>query len=283
MNRVEKKCVIVSTGLHLSLLGLILVGPAFTSSTTPEVRMIDFMPSMVMAENVPPGGGNPNAQPPAAITPPPQPVAQPSPQPKPEPRTSPKPEPEKELPRNDPPDPNDFTDKKKMPEIITKAQTRRRPPTSKPENSAATEKEARKAADARRALARAIADTAAGIREGSASATAIDEDKGPGGDGPAYAGYDSLVQMVYQSAWVKPSDTTKDAPVTYATVTIARDGTVVPGSARIITRSGDEQMDSSVERVLQRVTTVGRPFPEGIKEKQRVYKIRFDITKRSLT
>lgn len=285
MSRLQKKCIIVSTGLHLSLLGLIIVGPAFTSSTTPEVRMIDFMPSMVVAENVA-GGGNPNARPPAAVspvTPQPQPPPQP-PQPKPEPKVTPKPEPDRSEPRqSDPSDPSDWTDRKKKPQIVTTPQIRRRPSTRTHEDTAEAEKEASKAAATRRDLARAFASTATGIREGSASATAIDEDFGPGGGGPAYAGYDSLVQRVYQDAFVKPSDTSTDSPITYATVTIARDGTVVPGSARIITRSGDSQMDSAVQRVLERVSNVGHPFPEGMKEKQRTYKIRFDLTKRSLT
>jgi outer membrane biosynthesis protein TonB len=287
MSRLQKKCIVVSTGLHLLLLGLILVGPAFTSSTTPEVRMIDFTPTMVVAENIA-GGGNPNARPPAAIspvTPPPQPPSQPPPQPKPEPKTAPKPEPDRsDLTKSDPSDPDDWTtESKKKPQIVTTPQIRRRPSTRTREDTAEAEKEARKAVDARRDLARAFANAATGIKEGSASATAIDEDFGPGGGGPAYAGYDSLVQKVYQDAWVKPSDTSTDSPVTYATVTIARDGTVVPGSARIITRSGDSQMDSSVQRVLERVFNIGHAFPEGMKEKQRTYKIRFDLTKRGLT
>lgn len=287
MSRLQKKCIIVSTGLHLLLLGIIVVGPAFTSSTTPEVQYINFIPSVVVPGNVA-GGGNPNAgrAPVPAVPPtqpPVQPPVQPPPQPKPEPKTRPEPE-KSEITKSDPRDPNDFTtERRKKPEIITKVQTRTKPGARPRDNSAQTEAEARRATDARRDLARAFSSAATGIREGAASATAIDEDFGPGGGGPAYAGYDSLVQMVYQNAWVKPSDTSSDAPVAYATVTIARDGSVVPGSARIITRSGDSEMDHSVQRVLDRVTTVGHAFPEGIKEKQRTYKIRFDLTKRSLT
>ncbi len=284
MSRLQKKCVIVSTGLHLLLLGIIVVGPAFTSSTAPEVREINFIPSIVVAENIAPGGGNPNAgRAPAPVVPPTQQPPQPPPQPRQEPRT--RTEPEKAEPKKiEATDPNDWTtERKKKPEIVTKAQVRPKSTPRPRDNSAATEAEERRAADARRDLARTFSSIANDLREGAASATAIDGDPGPGGGGPAYAGYDSLVQMVYQNAWVKPSDTSKDAPVAYATVTIARDGSVVSGSARIITRSGDSQMDSSVQRVLDRVSTIGRPFPEGIKEKERTYKIRFDLTKRSLT
>jgi len=288
MSRLQKKCVIVSTGLHLLLVGVLVIGPAFTSSTTtPEVQYINFVPSIVTAANVV-GGGNPNAgRAPAPAVQPVQPAPKPPPprpEPKPEPKATPKPEPDPvEAPRDTAPDPNDWTPRKTKPKIITTARVRHPSLRRKQERDAAAEKEARRAAQARRDLARAFSSAASGIREGSASATAINEDFGPGGGGPAYAGYDSLVQMVYQTAWVKPTDTSSDSPVTYATVTIARDGSVVPGSARIITRSRDSQMDSSVQRVLERVTTVGRPFPAEMKEKQRTYKIRFDLKKRSLT
>ncbi|HEY5912094.1 MAG TPA: TonB C-terminal domain-containing protein [Verrucomicrobiae bacterium] len=276
-----------SAGLHLLLLLVIFIGPAFVSHNGTEIREINFILSIVVPDNVA-GGGNPNARPPAVVVPPvmapPRPPAQPPSQPRSEVKPEPKPEPARaEVAKTAPPDPDDFSERKKKPEIITTPQIRRRTNTRTSETAREAENEARKAADARRTLAREIASAAAGIREGSASATAVDEDFGPGGGGPAYAGYDSLVQMVYQNAWVKPDDTSKDTPVAYATVTIARDGTVVPGSARIITRSGDSQMDSSVQRTLDRVSTIGRPFPEAMKEKQRTYKLRFDLTKRSLT
>ena len=62
-------------------------------------------------------------------------------------------------------------------------------------------------------------------------------------------------------------------------VTIASDGTVI--CQTIIKRSGDPAVDASVQRALDRVTTIGRPFPEGAKEKQRTYIIPFNMkTKR---
>jgi TonB family protein len=66
-----------------------------------------------------------------------------------------------------------------------------------------------------------------------------------------------------------------DDPITKVTVTISRDGTVI--SSRIMNRSGDSQMDASVQRVLDRVTTVGRPFPEGVKDSELTYIIPFNL------
>jgi outer membrane biosynthesis protein TonB len=293
MNRIHKKCVLISVGLHLSLLALIFVGPGFTGSKPAEaIREIDFTPTIVTAENIA-GGGNPNARPPAAVVTPKPAPPQPQPQPQPKPVETPKdppPKPEQEertekVKARDPdPDPDDFSERKaRKPHITTTPVTRHASSDKKSTSNAQALARQRQAAQARRALAQEFARAAESIRDGSASATAIDDDFGPGGGGPAYAGYDSLVQKRYQDAWVKPSDTSSDSPVTYATVTIARDGSVVPGSARIIERSGDSQMDSSVQRTLDRVTTMGMPFPEGIKEKQRTYKLKFDLQKRRLT
>jgi len=59
------------------------------------------------------------------------------------------------------------------------------------------------------------------------------------------------------------------------TVTIASDGTVV--AKRITKRSGDAAVDASVQRMLDHVTTVQRPFPEGAKDKERTYIIPFNM------
>jgi hypothetical protein len=163
--------------------------------------------------------------------------------------------------------------KARKPQIVT-TPTIRKPATSS-KTSTDTQARERELADARRRAGQEVLRAAQGIREGASSATVIDEDFGPGGGGPAYAGYASWVQSVYQNAWIAPDDTASDAPVTKARVTIASDGRVL--SHEIISRSGDQQMDSSVQRTLDRVPSVGRPFPEGVKDKQRSYILKFDL------
>jgi TonB family protein len=57
-------------------------------------------------------------------------------------------------------------------------------------------------------------------------------------------------------------------------VTIASDGTVI--TARIVTPSGDAGVDNSIQRALDRVTFIA-PFPEGAKEKERIFIIKFNL------
>jgi len=87
MNRLAKKCVVASTGLHLLLVVILFVGPAFlVSQNKPDnLPVLTFIPLKTVDDLVS-GGGNPNARPPAPVVqpPPPQPQAQP-PAPAPEP------------------------------------------------------------------------------------------------------------------------------------------------------------------------------------------------------
>src|SRR5690348_9438623 len=82
MNRLQKKCFIGSAGIHLLLVVILLVGPAFLSSKEKSYpidnQTLNFFPSKLI-DAAYAGGGNPNPKPP-----PPQPVhaepAQPPPQ-----------------------------------------------------------------------------------------------------------------------------------------------------------------------------------------------------------
>jgi TonB family protein len=79
--------------------------------------------------------------------------------------------------------------------------------------------------------------------------------------------------MVYWNAWVAPDSA--ESGVVHAKVTISSDGSVV--ESWIINGSGDSNVDASVQRTLKRVTTIGRPFPEGMNEKQKTYNLSFDL------
>jgi len=282
MSRLQKKCLMMSTGAHLLLALIVVIGPGFMSSdrTLDNLPELNFVPSVLVDAAVA-GGGNPNAKPPPAVTPTPTPppvqASAPPPEPKPAPKVrepEPLPEPVKESkPVADSLEPSET--KRKMPNIPTALVERSR--TTPKTNSQAAEQakaEERRAADARRRLAGEIARAANSIRAGTGSATAIEE-IGPGGGGPAYASYKAWVQTVYMNAWVPPEEASVDAAVVVATVTIARDGTIL--SKSILTRSGNPEVDSSVQRTLDRVVTIGRPFPDGAKEPERSYKLRFDV------
>jgi outer membrane biosynthesis protein TonB len=274
MNRLQKKCVIASTGVHLLLVVILFVGSGFFSGSkrnenAQELQFL-FVPDILTA-NGPSGGGNPKAAPPAA---------RPS---LPAPRT-PESTPEK-VKDPDPPkdretrtekatttDPNSYEKKKKLTaqdlKMVNKGSK-----TSKSTKKSSSDDQQQKEANARKQTSDLIRQMAGGLS--GSSATKVDDSFGPGGGGPSYASYASRVQMVYLDAWAAPEDASSDSAMAEVSVTIRSDGTVV--TSKFLSRSGDAQVDSSVQRTLNRVNTMGRPFPEGMKEKERTYILHFDL------
>jgi hypothetical protein len=47
-------------------------------------------------------------------------------------------------------------------------------------------------------------------------------------------------------------------------------------SAEIVGPSGDAKLDASVRRVLDSISNIGVPFPEGMKDSQKIYYIKFN-------
>jgi TonB family protein len=254
MNRLQKKCVIVTVGVHLLLLTLLLVGPAFFSPRPKmdDLRVLDVIPANLI--DAPFNSGVANAAPP-----PPEPVAPPTP-PTPVPVVAP-PEPpkvEKVEPVKPPeklsPDslkPVDKTTKTepRKPEISTKLVTRNAPKAS-PNN-----------ANANAARARAFQNALKRLKGGLASGTVVDA---PGTGSVAYASYKDALGSLYYDAWT-PEGGGDDEANTYVRITVATDGTII--DARIVTPSGDEKMDNSIRRALQRVTEVP-PLPDKSKVQQ---------------
>ncbi len=97
----------------------------------------------------------------------------------------------------------------------------------------------------------------------------------PGAASVSYANYGLYVRMVYERAWHPPQHAKQSLATVKAEVVIARDGRVL--SARILQPSGDPQLDRSVQETLDRVKSIGRPFPKGAKEKQRTFIINFKL------
>lgn len=273
MNRLQKKCVVASTGFHLLLLLILFIGPAFLSSPDKEAEnrsLLDFIPVKTIDEALS-GGGNPNARPP-------EPAPQPQPQPTPPPVQQAQPPP-RQVQQPDPPkppkaDPEAFDEKpaaKKLPNINPKMITR-------PVNGSSTaQKQAAKsnsqADDPRSQLAAAVRSTAGNLGRSLSSSTTV-EMPGPGGGGVPYANFLDAVKKIYTDAWLVPDGVTDDSAVATASVTIARDGTVL--DARIIVPSGNAPADQSVEAVLQRVTRAV-PLPEAAKEDKRTVRIKFSV------
>ena len=97
---------------------------------------------------------------------------------------------------------------------------------------------------------------------------------GPGGGGATYANYKQVVGSIYYQAWIVPDDVDADAATAVASVTIAKDGTVI--SATLTKSSGNRGVDRSVQATLDRVRYIA-PFPEGAKESQRQFTINFNL------
>jgi outer membrane biosynthesis protein TonB len=272
MNRLQKKCFIGSAGTHLLLMLILFVGPAFLSekSKLDDIQPINFVPENLVLAAVS-GGGNPRAA--TRPPPPPAPAAPVAPSER-QQQTDPPKTVETKQNKSDPEAFEIKEHKPRLPTVSTKIVSRNSEKSKKQAQPTPSDTREREYADARR-QADAFKKAARSLGNSAASATIIDQDFGPGGGGPTYASYASWVQTVYLGAWVPPDSTDTTAAIARASITIASDGSVV--SYRLIGKSGDRDVDESIQRTLERVTTMGRPFPDGMKEKQRTYILRFDL------
>jgi TonB family protein len=284
MDRTQKKCFIASTGVHLLLALILVVGPAFLSSKgqSDNLPVLDFIPVKTVDALVSGGGERDAKPPPSTQAPQTQP---PSPQPTP-PRPVEKPV-VKELPKEDEvkplkADPDSLEpakERKKLPEVSTALVTRTKDKAEKTRTEARARDEAKALADARRRAAQQIGQAAENIASGVSGSTDI-KLRGPGGGGLPYANFLQSVKSVYDRAWIAPDGAAQgDATVTVS-VTIARSGKVV--SASIINASGNSAIDRSVQAALDRVSYAA-PLPDDAKEDQRIVEIQFSAkAKRSI-
>ena len=232
-----------------------------------DVQPITFIPDILNDSNFA-GGGRPDADRPAARAPtPPAPAAQPAP-------AAPAPRPKPKVKEVAPPETDNESleiakDKKPTKRKLEISTTPvRRNPKAKPrsEDTAAEDRRARERLAMQNRLASAFDRTLGDIKSGTGQAAKIEGSRGPGGGGPSYAGYAAWVLTVFDNAWVAPEDTSSTDATAEVSVTIASDGTVI--AKRIIKHSGDAAVDASVQRALDRVITIGRPFPESMKDKR---------------
>jgi len=270
MNRLQKKCVIATAGIHLLLLLILVFGSAFFSPRPKpdDTQLLDVIPANLIDAAFSSGVRNatPPAPAPVVVPPsqpaPPTPAVQPAPTP-PAPKavvTPPptiserlenffKPEPAKPTPTPAETQPHKI-------QINTQLVTR-----AAPKNSPA--------ADNPQQTARAINNAIRNLKKNLSPGTTIDM---PGDSTVAYANYASVVKSIYDQAWTLPDSIAGDENITVK-VTITSDGTVI--SSRIIEQSGDAPVDASVQRALDRVSFIA-PFPEGSSDKQRTYTINFN-------
>lgn len=290
MSRLQKKCFIGATSMHVLLLLALVVGPGFfTKPEAPSTPMIEVI-TLTATDAINSNPGTSGSSQPPPPTPKPVVVEQKQPQADPPPPT-PKPV-EQEKPKEvEPPidkrrttDPVEAVqDKPKKPTVKTSNKVVKLNPQRTQTNKSADTSEADAKADAKAAAQRAklFADAGKRIGSGLSSSTEIKLDGPPGNGGAGLANYGDIVRRRYTDAWVVPSDLTDDEATVKASVTIARDGRVI--SAEIVNSTGSQLAASSIQKTLDRVTTIGVPFPEGAKESQRTFTMTFNLkAKKSL-
>ena len=92
--------------------------------------------------------------------------------------------------------------------------------------------------------------------------------------------YAQVTKAVYEEAWRVPDDFTNKEATVKVLVTVSRNGVVA--ASQILKRSAVPELDTSIEAVLDRVKSIGRPFPEGDPETQRTFIINFNLKAKRL-
>lgn len=316
--RLQTKCLLGSVAFHGLLLLLLVLGSGFVTDRTPATEplaLLTFIPDRLVDAPFVGGGGTPAAPPESANPPTAQPepprvepnppppakpvepsVKPPAPQPR-EPEAKPKPDkkpakppkplPEKPAKPEAAPDPEPRKPVPKHKIEVNKVLTERRDTARERERArrAAEEAEAAEAAEAAAAADRArraaearrsqFNNALSGLQNRFSSSTGISV-PGPGGE--SYANYGLFVKSVYDWAWRAPEDVADGSATVRVRVTIARNGKVV--RTEILSKSGVAALDRSVVEALGRVDTIGRPFPEGAREEQRNFILRFNLNAR---
>ncbi len=280
MTRLQKKCLIAAAGAHLLVLVAVLCSGFIRPTPQPDnTTLLDVIPANLVDAALNSGVKSATPPPMAIPQPPSPPVQQAPPTPTPPPPT---PKPQTLMDRV-----KEILTPEKPPVDDTKPADN---PTPKPpkthkievdltpvmhnvskttdQNAAQAAREQKRLQDQRR---KAFLEAARSIKENASSATSVEM---PGTSSVSYANYASAVKSIYDQSWIDPENVANDTSDVHVSVTIASDGHVV--SSRIVTPSGDSNMDDSVQRTLDRVTFIA-PFPDGATEKERTFLIRFNL------
>lgn len=282
MNRLQKKCVIGTAGIHLLLFLILIVGPAFFNREpkTDDTQVLDMIPSTLVDAAVSSGVKNAQQPPPTPVQPPtpPQPqqlyappkIVQPTTPTPPPPAPTPAPSIFDTFKRYFTPKPApsvtpDMTQTEKLVKhqddnikiSLTKVKWTPQKNSSQTDNSS---------------NARELNKELKTLKSSLSSSTKIDM---PGTSSASYASYAAVVKSVYEQALRSnlPDTVAHNNENATVKVTISNDGIVV--SSEIISPSGDSAWDNAVQRTLDQVTFIA-PFPDGATEKERHYTINFN-------
>lgn len=296
MNRLQKKCMAVSVGIHGVLLCVLIFGPAFKRAPDRPKREIQLHLLSSAAIEAALNASKPVQEPVViasqAVTPVPEVVVkEPPPEPKPEP-VKPKPEPKPEPKRVDPkpePKPVKKVETPKPPKV-EKPAVKKPTPKPKPEikinfnttkiktdpNRAKREAERRereKAAAAERARQRELQRSLQSL--GSDLSRRTDIHSSISG-GSALGNYRLFVKSAYDRAWVEPTEGGTGRAVSRVKVVVNLDGSIA--SASLVAASGVGRLDRSVQDALRRVKRINRRPPEGTTTEDRTFYINFTLS-----
>jgi TonB family protein len=280
MNRLQKRCVIGTAGIHLLLFTILIFGPAFFNrQPKTDNTILDVIPANVVENALNSGVQGAQAPPPTPIPPsflrPPPPTPAPAPEPKivqpTPPAETPTPSLLKEFEKM-------FTPTKPTPTVQPDLKQVERTEKSHDENikvdlhKVKRTKTTHNSNPDNAAESKAINSALTSLSKNLSSSTKIDM---PGNGSEASASYDAVVRSIYLRAIVAnlPTQLSHDDEHALARVTIARDGSVI--SSTISSPSGDSAWDSAVQRTLDQVSFV-HTFPDSWTEQQRTFTIDFN-------
>jgi protein TonB len=279
MTRMQKKCLVVSSALHVLLLGILLFGAALMpAKKEPPITRLNVVDLSKISDAPSSSGGPAGAPvstpvPPKQETQPPPPVASPVPQPAAEPPpvkpppTAAKP-PEVSKPDKTPikPPSDEFT-------MVKRTTPPKKPTDNHQADEQAQKDQEQKERERRDQLAKAFGTATDGLKGKFSPQLQVDMPPG-GGGGEASVNYRDLVAKIYTDKWIPPASLEDDTATVTTSVTIARDGFVT--SHRVTKSSGNIQLDKSIEATLDNVKFIA-PFPAGSRDAERTFNIKFNL------
>ena len=300
MERLQKKCIFVSAGVHVALVLVLVFGPAFRSAPerpkrVTQINLLSAVAIEAALQQAEQSAAEREKVTPPVVEPAPEPPPRQTPKPKqPEPVVEqPKPEPIKKV---DPPKPiKEQAKPKPTPKIEEKPKpvAKKTPPKPKPKpdikinfNATAQKPDTlqkqeaqRRAVEEQRRRERAAAQKRREMQQSLESlGNSLSEKSKLQADligGSALGNYRVHVKVAYDRAWVEPAGAGSARGVARVQVTVNTDGSIA--SAKIIGYSGNQGLDQSVQDALRRVKRIERRPPSGTSVADRTFIINFNL------
>ena len=288
MDRIAKRCFVASLALHGTLLGVVLVGAAF-SQRSRSTEVVPVPPVLIpgpsvdaILNGVSEGSSLPPNPTPSTPHAPRVVVTPPAPVPPSTPRASKNSTPREEKPVNPvkagkPIETVDNNAKSLVSTVLVK-----RPRTTEGTISKNShDSEARKATDKSQHQRNSDIDHAMDkLASLSNDRLTMSDMPGTGSGGSGPVNYRQAVLGAFDDAWNPPAEITDNVAVAVARITVHRSGKLT--DARIIKGSNNALMDRSVQSALEAVKSLP-PFPQGATDLERVFNIEFNLKAKRAT